>query len=186
GCVKFGTFTLKSGAESPIYIDLRRLAGYPRLLALVAGAYVEILRGLEFDCLAALPYAAMPIATAISLHGNWPMIYPRKESKAYGTKAQIEGVFNPGERAVVIDDLVSTGGSKFEGIEKLTANGLRVKDVVVLIDRSPDGGAELSARGYDLHAVLTLPELLDHYEQMNKISPEKIDEVKKFLEAGKQ
>ncbi|RLD02766.1 MAG: orotate phosphoribosyltransferase [Chloroflexota bacterium] len=181
GCVKFGTFTLKSGVESPIYIDLRRLAGYPRLLALVAGAYAEILRGLDFDHLAALPYAAMPIATAISLRGNWPMIYPRKESKAYGTKAQVEGVFKSGERAVIIDDLISTGGSKFEGIEKLVTNGLRVKDVVVLIDRSPDGGAELSARGYSLHAVLTLPELLNHYEQMEKISPEKIAETREFL-----
>lgn len=183
GCVKFGTFTLKSGADSPIYIDLRRLAGYPRLLAMVAEALVNILRDLEFDCLAALPYAAMPIATAISLRGDWPMIYPRKESKSYGTKAQIEGVFHAGERAVVIDDLISTGGSKLEGIEKLKKHDLKVKDIVVLIDRSPDDGKALSARGYRLHAALKLPALLDYYESTHKISSEKITETRAFLDA---
>ena len=74
GCIKFGDFTLKSGAKSPIYIDLRSLVAFPASLKEVAAAYGGILDGLEFDQLAALPYAAMPIGTAISLHGGWPMI----------------------------------------------------------------------------------------------------------------
>ena len=76
-----------------------------------------MLRDLRFDRLAALPYAALPIATAISLAGGWPMMYPRKEAKSYGTGAEIEGDIAAGERAVVIDDLATTGGSKFEAIE---------------------------------------------------------------------
>ncbi|MBS1248473.1 MAG: Orotidine 5'-phosphate decarboxylase [Chloroflexi bacterium] len=186
GCIKFGRFTLKSGQESPIYIDLRRLAHYPALLLQVAESYLAILRKLEFDHLAPLPYAAMPIGTAISLYSGWPMVYPRKEAKEYGTKAQVEGVFREGERAVVIDDLISTGGSKLEGISKLAENGLDVKDVVVLIDRSRNGAAELAAEGYHLHAVLTLPDLLEHYEGKGAVSAKKIDEVKKFLESGEQ
>ncbi|RLD06232.1 MAG: orotate phosphoribosyltransferase, partial [Chloroflexi bacterium] len=124
GCVKFGEFTLKSGLKSPIYIDLRRLVGFPDLLRDVASAYATILDALEFDLLAALPYAAMPIGTAISLHGGWKMVYPRKEAKGYGTKVEVEGVFDAEQRAVVIDDLISTGGSKLEGIIKLNAVGL--------------------------------------------------------------
>jgi uridine monophosphate synthetase len=181
GCIKFGSFTLKSGIESPIYIDLRRLVGYPHLLVEVASAYVRILSDLKFDHLAALPYAALPIASAISLQSGWSMVYPRKEVKSYGTKAQIEGVYQLGEKVAVIDDLISTGGSKFEGIEKLESAGLKVEDVVVLIDRSPDQGAELVERGYKLHAVLTIADLLDHYEQTDQVDPAKIAEARVFL-----
>ena len=184
GCIKFGAFTLKSGIGSPIYIDLRRLAGYPKLLAEIAQAYIQILESLKFDQLAALPYAALPITSAISLQGGWPMVYPRKEIKEYGTKAQIEGVFEAGQKVAVIDDLISTGGSKFEGIEKLESAGLSVKDVIVLIDRSPDGGAELADRGYQLHTVLTISDLLDYYEQSGVIEAQKISEVRKFLETS--
>ena len=182
GCIQFGEFTLKSGQVSPIYIDLRRLIAYPEFLHQVARAYCSILELLDFDHLAALPYAGLPITSAVSLLGNWSMVYPRKEEKSYGTKAQVEGIFSKNDTIVVIDDLITTGGSKLEGINKLSENGLIVKDIVVLIDRSINARSFLEEQGYQLHAFITISDLLAYYQEADLVKPEIIDKVKLFLE----
>jgi uridine monophosphate synthetase len=181
GCIKFGEFTLKSGLKSPIYIDLRQIITYPKLLEQIGAAYLPLLQELQFDRIAGLPYAAIPIATAVSLQGNYPMIYPRKEVKTYGTKAEIEGEYHAGETIVVLDDLATTGGSKFEAIEKLTGVGLVVKDVVVLVDRQSGAKESLAQAGYSMHSVLTISQLLAYWEENGKVEKDKIEETRTFL-----
>jgi uridine monophosphate synthetase len=177
GCVKFGNFTLKSGKQSPIYLDLRQLISDPEMLARAAAAYVPLLRTLKFDRIAGLPYAALPIATAISLQTGWPMIYPRKEVKEYGTKAQIEGAHSAGERAVMIDDVVTTGGAKLEALEKLRGAGLVVEDLVVLVDRESGGAESLREMGVALHSAARLRDLLPIWQSQGKLTAEQVAQI---------
>lgn len=184
GCVQFGEFTLKSGKTSPIYLDLRRLVGNPAALGRAAAAYVKLMRDLKFDRVAGLPYAALPIATAISLQAGWPLIYPRKEAKDYGTKAAIEGPFESGETAVVIDDLITTGGSKLEGIEKLEAAELKVTDIVVLIDRRSNSEGTFGDKGIKLHSVFQLTDLLAYWLQTGAINAKQFQAVSDYLQSS--
>jgi uridine monophosphate synthetase len=190
GAVQFGEFTLTSGKRSPIYIDLRLLASYPGVLRQVAHAYANLIQEKASPRppssalrLAAIPYAALPIGTAVALELGLPLIYPRKEVRAHGTGQQIEGDYQPGDRVVVLDDLITTGGSKLAAISPLEAAGLEVRDVVVLIDREQTGREEVEAAGYRLHAVLRLSEMLEILVESGRISREQHDDVAAFLTA---
>jgi uridine monophosphate synthetase len=178
GCVQFGQFTLASGQSSPIYLDLRRLISHPGWLKRAAQAYADLLRPLTFDHLAAVPYAALPLGTAVALTMSKSLLYPRKEVKSYGTGKTIEGVFKAGEQVAVLEDLVTSGGSVLKAIEPLHAAGLKVSDVVVLIDREQGGREALVAQGYYLHAVLRLSQILETLHQAGRISGEQVAQVK--------
>ncbi len=181
GCVKFGSFKLKSGLISPIYLDLRLLISHPAALRRAAKMYADVLKDLSFDRLAGLPYAALPIGTAVALEMDRPLIYPRREVKEYGTQAAIEGAYSAGETVAIIDDLATTGGTKIEAVEKLTAAGLMVRDIVVLVDRESGARETLMQAGFRLHAVATIRQLLPHWRRTGVLSAEQEQAVLEFL-----
>jgi uridine monophosphate synthetase len=181
GCIQFGQFTLKSGMQSPIYIDLRLLVSHPSLLRSVSSAMAGMAREITFDRIAAIPYAGIPIGVGLALELERPLIYPRREIKAHGTRRAIEGSFKPGEVALVVDDLITRGDSKVEAIAPLEAAGLTVEDVLVLIDREQGGPEDLARRGYRLHAVLRLTTLLEALREEKSITPAQHQEVLEYL-----
>ena len=161
GAIQTGEFTLASGLTSQIYIDIRRIISYPSLLKAIADAMWHCLQGAKADLICGVPYTALPIATYLSLQHDVPMIMVRKEPKTYGTKKSIEGIYKPGNTCYIIEDLITTGGSILKVADLLEAEKIQIRDVVVLIDRQQGGKENLQARGFCVHAVMTLAEILD-------------------------
>ncbi|BAY77811.1 orotate phosphoribosyltransferase [Nostoc linckia NIES-25] len=172
GCIMFGNFVQASGAVFPYYIDLRKIISNPQVFNQVLTAYEEILKNLNFDRLAGIPYGSLPTATGLALRLNCPMIFPRKEVKAHGTRKVIEGNFHPGEIVVVVDDILISGKSVMEGAEKLESAGLNVNDIVVFIDHEQGVKDRLQQNGYRSHAVLTISEITNTLYQAARINDE--------------
>jgi uridine monophosphate synthetase len=184
GAVRFGDFVLKDGRHSPLYVDLRVLIARPDVLRRVAQAMLECARTLSYDCLAGIPYAGLPIAVAMALESGRPLIFPRKETKAYGTQRLVEGVFAPGDRALVIDDVITTGGAKLEAIAPLRAAGLVIEDILVVVDREQSGAKALAEDGLRLHSVIKVRALLANLRAADAITEQQLERALEFIAQG--
>lgn len=180
GAIKFGSFTLKSGLTSPFYFDLRDMISFPYILEGIADLLVERIKDMEFDVLTGIPYTALPIASLVASKMQKPLVYMRKEEKAYGTGNNVIGKFEKGAKCLVIDDLITTGASKIETAEKYEKEGIIIEDFVVVIDRSSNGTEELAKDGYKLHSLITLNEIVQLLKEKDLIADEKVKEVEEF------
>ncbi len=183
-CFQLGEFTLKSGLKSPFYVDLRRVASDAKVLKLVGKAYGRLMRDLDFHRVAGIPLAALPLATAASLETGTPLIYPRIPPKPHGTGNNIEGDFKPGERVLLLDDLITTGKSKVEALDVLRAEGLIVNDLVVLLERGVQGRRDMEAQGVRLHAFAQIEEFFAVARSLGLIDKAKETELLEFAKAN--
>jgi orotate phosphoribosyltransferase len=185
GAFKFGSFTLKSGMQSPIYLDLRVIVSYPKILTQISEALWEKIKNLSFDLICGVPYTALPIATALSLSDDIPMVLRRKESKDYGTKKMIEGVFQEGQTCLIIEDVITSGTSVLETIDSLDQEGLLVRDIAVVVDREQGGKEKLEEKGYFVHALFGMSDLLQTLHQEGKIDSKTLEDVNEFIKSSR-
>jgi uridine monophosphate synthetase len=182
GAIKFGDFQLKTGEVSPIYVDLREIISFPKILKSVSELIWQQTHSLNFDLMCGVPYTALPITSYLSVIHDKPMVMRRKELKNYGTKKIIEGVFMKGQKCLIIEDIITTGASILETIEPLNQVDLQVKDIIVFVDREQGGVAKISEKGYNIQPILKLSEILILLEKNNRISSETTQKVKQFLQ----
>lgn len=158
GALRFGTFTLASGKTSTYYVDIKKAVTRPDLLGTIAQSMAPFARAA--DRIAGVELGAIPIAAAVSLASDKPYIMVRKASKEHGTKQDFEGELNRGDRVLLVEDVVTTGGTLRGAIERLRGHGGIIEDCVCVVDREEGGRMLLAEIGVRLHALLAAKDLL--------------------------
>jgi len=186
GCIKFGTFKIKSGAESPYYVDMARLLSAPKELCTIADSAAEKIKAImasdKIDKLASIELKGALIVPSIGCMLDLPCVIIRKEQKAYGVTGRIAGAdVVKGDNILFFDDVVSEGLSKIEGIKPLLESGAYVKHLLVIVNREQGGKENLEKIGYKVHALAKISEIVEELCKSKSISRAQADAVLAYI-----
>ncbi len=186
GCLKFGAFTIKSGASSPYYIDLARLLSKPKELCQIAEISAEHIKQImlsdRIDKLASIELKGALILPSIACAVALPCSVVRKEKKVYGVMDRVAGAeVAQGDNILFFDDVVSEGLSKLEAIKPLEELGANVKHIVVVVDREQGGKENLEPLGYEVHSLSRISEIVYALKKSKKISDRQAKDVFNYV-----
>lgn len=183
GAIKFGAFKLTSGRMSPYYIDLRIVPSFPDAFQRVCDIYVEMVKtqlgAQSFDRIAGIPTAGIPFASLISYQMKKPFLYIRPKAKLHGRERRIEGMIMPGNRVLLVDDLITTGLSLRKAAEAIRAEGGVVSDALVMLDREEGGKERLKKDNIALHYLLTAREAATRLYELGAIEEDQFKTIMK-------
>jgi orotate phosphoribosyltransferase len=190
GALKFGAFKLSSGKVSPYYIDLRIIPSFPDSFQKICGYCVDFVRdqiGVDkFERVAGIPVAGIPFASVISYGLKKPFLYIRKGERLQGRERRIEGIIAPGDRVLLIDDLVTTGLSLQKASKAIIAESGVINDAVVLLDRQEGGKEKLAENGAKLHALLNITETAKTLHELGAIDDEQFKTILKQIKKNRK
>jgi len=190
GAFKFGAFRLTSGKMSPYYIDLRIVPSFPDAFREVCGIYADFIRSRvgtkNFERVAGIPVAGIPFAALIAYELKKPFLYTRKGVRRHGRERRIEGVIAPGDRVLMVDDLVTTGLSMRKAAKTIVAEGGLVTDAVVLLDRQEGGRERLAKGGVVVQALLNVTEIANTLHELGSIDEEQLRTILRQIRMGKK
>lgn len=185
GALQFGAFKLTSGKISPYYIDFRIVPSFPDAFQKVCSFYVKFINeeigAKNFERIAGIPVAGIPFASLIAYNLKKPFLYVRKGVRLHGRQRRIEGIIAPGNRVLVIDDLITTGLSLKEAAKAITAEGGVTTGAVVLLDREEGGREKLEESGIKLHALLKMSEIADKLYEIGAIDEAQLKTILKQI-----
>jgi len=178
-------FKLASGKLSPIYVNCRRAISEPQFMQIFSSYAQSILKtqGIHPDVIAGGETAGIPYAAYLANNCNLPMVYVRKAKKAYGQGGQVEGYFPKGARVLLVEDLITDGGSKAVFVDAVKESGGIISDALVLFDRLQGGKEFLQSYGINLHSLTDMDTIISISEKYSLLSAEDIISVKKYLQS---
>jgi orotate phosphoribosyltransferase len=179
GALKFGAFKLTSGKVSPYYIDLRIVPSFPDAFQKICDMYVKLIKddiGVNnLDGIAGIPTAGIPLASLTAYHLKKPFLYIRPTERLHGRERLVEGILLPENRILLMDDLITSGGSIRRAAEAIRTEGGVVTDALVLLDREEGGKENLARENVELHCLLTTSEAAYKLFEIGAITEDQLE-----------
>lgn len=162
GAIKYGDFTLASGAKSSYYIDIKKASTNPQILFLISQMMAQNMEinGIRPHRIAGVVLGSVPLAAALSLATGIPYVMVRKEKKDHGTSKLIEGDLNDGDVVLVVEDVITSAGSSISAIKTLRENGAKVSHIMSVIDRESGGSEALAKIGVGLIPLVRASDIM--------------------------